>query len=136
MHIVSLIKKITVAGIFLILSACISTDSFISEAEPEKFDGVWSGLITLSIGDQTCMRRENFMLRISQGQIAGKTRDIKYKTNFKGIIGDDGTVINGAIELGTLTRNSDFQGSFSEKDASGTWQSKRCKGKWTLRKIQ
>lgn len=130
------LKNTICAASFALLAGCVSTDDFVIESEPEKFDGVWSGLITLSLGDDSCLRRENFILRITGSRMEGKTRDIKYKTEILGDVEDDGTITNGEFLLGTNQRNAEMTGSFDIKNGSGEWKSKRCKGKWNLRRIQ
>lgn len=130
------LKNVICAASFAALVGCLSTDDFVSEPTPEKFDGVWSGLITLSLGDDSCMRRENFILRITEGRIEGKTRDIKYKTRIIGDVEESGSILNGEFLLGTVQRNAEMTGQFDLKNASGEWKSKRCKGKWSLRRIQ
>lgn len=130
------LKKLSCVTVLTMLIGCVTTEDFVSEPKPEKFDGVWSGLITLSLGDDSCMRRENFILRITEGRIEGKTRDIKYKTQIVGDVEEDGSISNGEFLLGTVQRNAEMFGQFDLKNASGEWKSKRCKGKWTLRRIQ
>ncbi|WP_420549989.1 hypothetical protein [Curvivirga sp.] len=124
-------KKVCAIAFATILAACSATGG-----AGNAYDGVWSGLITLNIGDETCMRRENFIVKIEHGYMTGKTRTIKYKTKITGGIDENGDVEYGEFDLGTVARDAVMTGKFEGKEAAGEWQSKRCKGKWTLRRIQ
>ena len=127
------IRSFCFLAAFLLLSGCLST---VETAKGHPYDGVWSGQLSLSIGNTTCMRRENMIIEVLDSEISGKTRDQKYKSSFDGIVSASGDVVNGLIDLGTKNRNALFTGVFAENTANGEWQSKYCKGVWDLRKVR
>lgn len=132
----TILASLTLAGT-LLLSACGGgEDPLKTRNNDYPFDGMWSGLISLNIGDDSCMRREKFVIRVQEGRITGKTRNIKYKTEIEGFVEDDGTIDQGLFVLGTKFRDAEMVGKFEGNEARGTWESRRCKGSWELRHVR
>ena len=128
------LKKFLYIGAILAVGACSS--SSVEKAEGHPYDGVWLGNLALSIGNTTCLRRENFTLTIEYSNISGRMKKIKYNTSFKGEIDKDGQFVNAKILLGTEKRDAVFLGSLEGATGQGTWKSQYCSGKWSLRKLR
>ncbi len=124
----------------LLLNACISMPESLTlslpATEAKEFDGIWNGRLTLSIGEEKCVRRTQITVKINGGTLSGRTKFKNYDANISGIVGDDGNLVNGRVNVSRDFYSYDITGDFNGDDASGSWKNKSCMGKWKLHRIR
>ena len=124
----------------LLLNACIpmpeSLILSLPAAETKEFDGIWNGRLTLSIGEEKCLRRTEINVTIKGGALNGRTKFKNYDANISGFVGDDGKLNDGRINVSRDFYSYNLTGDFNSDDASGKWKNKSCMGKWKLHRIR
>lgn len=99
-----------------------------------RFDGTWTGWVRFSIGEDECPRRATLRAKVIGGRLEAQVRWTKNPSLFNGIIRE------GALREASFDRAgsafAEVEGSFSERQAKGTWVSKLCRGTWTMQKIR
>ena len=123
-----------IAAASLTLSACISP--VLQRGNSAEWDGVWSGRMTLSIGEKTCPRRTPLTADISNGAVDGNSKFENLAAKFVGYLDEAGQLNNGELQMSKSYYNFDMSGSFDGEKASGVWQNRRCKGKWEMRRVR
>ena len=124
----------------LLLNACISMPESLTlslpKTEAKEFDGIWNGRLTLSIGEEKCVRRTQITVKINGSALSGRTKFKNYDAYISGVVGDDGNLVNGRVNVARDFYSYDITGDFKGDDASGSWKNKSCMGKWKLHRIR
>ncbi|RED53572.1 hypothetical protein [Aestuariispira insulae] len=119
-------------GAVLFLGGCQALDL---GGEPGPYDGRWVGRFTLSIGEKRCLRRINMSAEVVNGRMSGSVEEGKSIIRYSGRVDDDGNLVRGQFIQREYGNEGVMEGTFTQINGSGTWQNKRCQGKWTLRRV-
>lgn len=127
---------LAVTGVFG-LTGCFADIARPIEAALEadsRFDGVWTGWVRFSIGEDECPRRASLRAEIKGGGLDAQVRWTNRPSLFNGYIRD------GELRRASFDRAgssfAEVEGTFSEREASGVWRSQVCRGTWKMQKIR
>ena len=133
-------KRVLIAvGALGFLAACDNA-RFAQILAPETtvYDGVWVGQLSVVRRNIDCrLTRTGIRAKVEGGVIDGVVRYGSKRGQLVGVLNEDGTVrsLQMAGERSDLD-DLDFEGAFTERDATGEWTHKDCNGEWALRKAR
>lgn len=134
-----MIRYALLAGVMSLLAACDNTQIVEIFSPGETiYDGVWVGQLAVVRRNSQCqMTRSGVRTRVESGVINGLVRYGSNRGRLVGVLREDGTVrtLQMAGEFSD-SQDIEFEGSFGETEASGTWTQVNCSGEWTLRKAR
>ncbi len=111
-----------------------------SGAEPEPYDGTWTGSGTSDVVTADCPALADVQFEIAQNRIAGWADDGEDGYEMSGTVDDQGEVLDGVLleEFGPdRVPMGSFNGTFSGNSFSGRWvDNYGCHGSVSLTKFE
>lgn len=102
-----------------------------------SYDGTWIGDMSVSFRTTECrITRGGLRVKIDGGKMSGLARFTANASEVNGLIAEDGSLKFGFLRGRFEKDDVELEGNFDEREASGTWANKVCRGQWKLRKAR